>query len=271
MPSVGPRETTPGALIIFSRRKEQSSIRSNWGNEVADTSNPNSNAERALANLLQYAQIAAAVYKTEQEMMTALVTGGQAGWSVRFWQAGTASNGFQGAILENDQEVICAYKGSKFGVTGKQDWLVNDVQIAINAMPSQTHSAAEMVAVAQAYISGPARKPISIVGHSLGGGLAQIVGYLRGVPFITFNAPGCKGNIELIPGLSFTKPKAGGQKVNGFNMILGTDPVGNFGRHLGKTERFINRGKGVAHKMQAVLGTLAANQSWSAKLLHQLV
>ena len=223
-----------------------------------------------MATLMQYAQIAAAVYKDEQTMLAQLVTGGQAGWSVRFWQAGTASNGFQGAILENDAEVICAYKGSKTGVTGKQDWLVNDVQIGLNMIPSQSNSAAEMVEVAEHFIcggSGSRSKPLSIVGHSLGGGLAQLVGYLRGVPFITFNGPGMKGNL---PGL-FSSPKAGGGKVNGFNMILGTDPVGNFGRHLGKTERFINRGKGIAHKMEAVLGTLAVNAKWSGKLLHELV
>ena len=224
-----------------------------------------------MATLLDYAQIAAAVYKDEATMLQTLAAAGQANWAVRFWQAGTASNGFQGAILENDQEVICAYKGSKMGVTAKQDWLVNDVQIGLNMMPSQTHSAAEMVAVAQKYISGPGNKPISIVGHSLGGGLAQIVGYLRGVPFVTFNAPGCAGNIELIPGLAFTKAKAGGGRVNGFNMILATDPVGNLGRHLGKTERFLNRGTGIAHKMEAVLGTLAVKHAWASKLLHQLL
>jgi hypothetical protein len=226
-----------------------------------------------MATLLEYAHIAAAVYKDEKEMMERLVVQGQAGWSVRFWQAGTASNGFQGTILENDKEVICAYKGSKFGVTGKQDWLVNDVQIALNLVPSQSHSAAEMVEVAEHYIcggSGARRKPLSIVGHSLGGGLAQLVGYLRGVPFVTFNAPGMKGNIELIPGLSFTKAKAGG-KVNGFNMILLTDPVGNFGRHLGKTERFLNRGSGVAHVMKSVLETLEPNPKWAGKLLHELL
>jgi hypothetical protein len=227
-----------------------------------------------MATLLEYAQIAAAVYKDEKEMMQKLVEAGH-GWTVRFWQAGTAANGYQGAILENDQEVICAYKGSKMGVTAKSDWLINDVQIGLNMIPSQSHSAAEMVEVAERYICGSGggrTKPLSIVGHSLGGGLAQFVGYLRGVPFVTFNAPGMKGNLELIPLLGFTRVKAGGTgKVNGFNMILATDPVGNFGRHVSKTERFINHGKGIAHKMEAVLGTLLKKPAWCKKLLHELV
>ena len=64
-----------------------------------------------MATLLEYACIAAAVYKDEQTMQAALLNDGYPNWAVRFWQAGTASNGFQGAILENDQEVICAYIG----------------------------------------------------------------------------------------------------------------------------------------------------------------
>ncbi len=221
-----------------------------------------------MATLLEYACIAAAVYKDENTMQAQLQADGFPNWVVRFWQAGTASNGFQGAILENNHEVICAYKGSKTGVTGKQDWLVNDVQIGLNMIPSQTSSAAEMVEVAEAFICGgrgSRTKPLSIVGHSLGGALAQAVGYIRGTPFITFNAPGMKGN------LSGKYHKAQGGPVAGFNMILSTDPVGNFGRHLGKTERFIKRGPGIAHKMTAVLGTVRANQSWAAKMLHQLV
>jgi len=231
--------------------------------------------ESLMATLMDYARIAKAIYKdhTSGEVLDYLVENGVTGYGVRFWQAGTASNGFQGAILESDKEVICAYKGSAKGVTWKQDWLINDVQIFLNLLPSQTNSAVEMVAVAEQYICGGRgnrSKPISIVGHSLGGGLAQVVGYLMGVPFVTFNGPGMAGNIELIPGVGFTKPKSKGS-VNGFNMILWQDPVGNFGRHLGKTERFRNRGGFPAHIMENVITTLEAKLSWASKMLHQLL
>jgi len=229
--------------------------------------------EHFVATLMQYAKIAAAVYKDEKVMLEQLTAGGCGGWAVRFWQAGSASCGFQGVILENESEVICAFKGSKFGVTGYQDWVVNDGAIALGMMPKQAHSAAEMVEVAERYICGARgnrSKPLSIVGHSLGGGLAQLVGYIRGTPFVTFNAPGMKSQVSSL--LPFTtKIESGGGKVNGFNMIIWTDPVGNAGRHLGKTERFINRGSGIAHKMGAVLGTLESNAGWSGKMLHQLL
>ena len=219
---------------------------------------------------MQYAQIAKAIYKDELEMQQHLVANGCPDWAVRFWQAGTQANGFQGAILENDQEVICAFKGSKTGVTFKQDWLVSDVQIALNMIPNQTTSALEMVDVAKRYLSG--NKPISIVGHSLGGGLAQLVGFILGIPFVSFNGPGMLNNLQSLPFHRLMRQVGRNTgTARGFNMILWTDPIGNFGAHIGKTERFLNRGPGIAHVMGAVLGTLQAKPKWANKTLQQLL
>ncbi len=232
-----------------------------------------------MATLMDYAYMASAIYSLEESDMLKKMSENCPGWAVRFWQAGTAGNGFQGAILDNDKEVVCVYKGSQTkGPTIKNDWLVNDVQIALNMIPSQANSAAEMVEVAERVLcggSGNRRRPLSIVGHSLGGGLAQLIGYLRCVPFVTFNAPGMKGNVEYIP-FTGIKPKG---EANGFNMILWTDPVGNFGRHIGKTERFMTPsafnpfggGAASAHQMGSVILALKNKQKWAEKMLHQLI
>jgi hypothetical protein len=224
--------------------------------------------------------MAGAIYEDEEDnMIQGLVDGGCSDYAVRYWQARTSSNGFQGAILENDQEVVCAFKGSKGGKSFVQDWLINDMQIAINLVPSQSLSAAEMVAAAETICGGSANrsKPLSLVGHSLGGGLAQLVGYLRGAPFVTFNAPGMLGNIELVPFLyRGTKP---GGPVQGFNMILWTDPIGNYGRHIGKTERFMTPGAFnpfggaavIAHQMGNVMAVLDRKPDWAWKALDELV
>ena len=207
-------------------------------------------------------------------MIDYLVKQGCSEWSVRLWQAGTASNGFQGAILESDSEVVCAYKGTQTGgATSKQD-LLNDATLAINLIPSQAMAAAAMVAAARP-IAG--QKPIALVGHSLGGGLAQLIGYFSGVPFATFNAPGMLGNVELVPFLyRGTKP---GGPVQGFNMILATDWIGNYGRHIGKTERFMTPGGaqplgrpgGSGDMMANVLLVLESKAAWAAKVLADLV
>jgi hypothetical protein len=112
-------------------------------------------------------------------MLTALTTAmdGNLSWALLQWEAGTAANGFQGAILESPWEFVCAFKGSQppGKTTAFNDWLVNDRQIALNQVPQQTGRAKDMVDTALQMATG--YKPVSIVGHSLGGGLAQLVGF----------------------------------------------------------------------------------------------
>ena len=67
-----------------------------------------------------------------------------------------------------------------------------DVQIAFGSIPNQYYLAKE----AYKYLLGTGverRMGIDyITGHSLGGGLAQMIGAEFQVPFVTFNAPGTK-------------------------------------------------------------------------------
>ncbi len=230
----------------------------------------------ARATLLDYAYMAAASYGDNiGDVIQKFQADPQHGqWSVAAYQAGTPANGFQGAIFDSTLEVICAYKGSKGDIgdkttTGYDDWNVNDVQIALNKVPNQTPAALNFVKIAKHIASG---KPVSLVGHSLGGGLAQFVGYTLQTPFVTFNAPGMRNNLQ---GVKKVGP------VQGFNMILITDPVGNFGLHLGKTERFLTAGAlnpwggdaMFAHVMKNVIATLKLkrNNKWADKKLSELV
>ena len=229
-----------------------------------------------MPTLYRYAQFASAIYQdTEADLITKLQKSGCSAWNVRKWQALTFSDGFQGAILEGPKEVVCVFKGSTFGKAFVSDWLVNDVLIAINSLPPQMVAAYQMVTAARSVCSDSG-KPISLVGHSLGGGLAQILGYIMGYPFVTFNAPGMKGNAQVY---NFLGGAASKSKIQGFNMILWTDPVGNYGRHIGKTERFrtpgalnpFGGGAVIAHQMGNVLMALEQASDWAVKELLALV
>lgn len=240
-----------------------------------------------MPTLLEYAHMASAVYGNDKDEVRQkwgncpthgayLVSDYQGG--IAYVNNQTAGAGFQGAIFMSRDDVVVAYKGSKGGAwslvgdaeskqgTGYDDWHVNDVQIMLNKLPSQIPNA-ENFTRPYKELAEQLGARFSLVGHSLGGGLAQYIGWLWGVPFVTFNAPGMAGN--LVSGRKSIK--AAGQ-VPGFNMILATDPVGNFGVHLGKTERFLALGKpGIAHKMAAVLYAVEGSTNWRSRDLAQLI
>ncbi|MEL6363821.1 MAG: hypothetical protein AAFR11_03145 [Pseudomonadota bacterium] len=91
------------------------------------------------------------------------------------------SSGFQGAIYERGGFVIIAFKG-----TSNPHDLVSDAQLAVGRHPEQLDDAAELFA---AGLGGRGDNKILVTGHSLGGALAQAVGYITNAPFVTFNAP----------------------------------------------------------------------------------
>jgi hypothetical protein len=74
---------------------------------------------------------------------------------------------------------------------------------------------------------GPDR--VALVGGSLGGYIAQCVGYERRLRTVTFNAPGARGRL---------KPAKNPTYIT--NHIRYLDIVGNFGSHAGTTVRYPN-------------------------------
>jgi hypothetical protein len=109
-------------------------------------------------------------------------------WVVQKWETGTLfGNGFQGGIWQSQTDVIVGCCGTNPGQKGKfiQDILA-DLQIVLKMIPSQATAARKMVRIAKGMAQG---RRVSITGHSLGGGLAQVAGMWESVPFVTFNAP----------------------------------------------------------------------------------
>lgn len=103
--------------------------------------------------------------------------------------------GFKGAIYTRENDCVVAYKGTetaKGKIQSIKD-LTADYRLMVGDLPKQVAPAAQLLEFAQSSQGG---KTITICGHSLGGGLAQVVGYQANVPFITFNAPPMATNVD---------------------------------------------------------------------------
>ncbi len=174
------------------------------------------------------------------------------GWTVDIFRAKWLSGELQAAVFSQNQVSIVAFKGT----SGPMDVLA-DAKLGFCVNTSYYRKAEEFVshhAPADAYLTG----------HSLGGAIAQAVGHRRGMPFVTFNAPGT----ALIPtfntgsvmrNLSQLNPIMGagrllgaaygrvrhsnqtkrdqgamGSRDHGVNYRLAYDQVSNFGIHRGK-------------------------------------
>ncbi|HEV3436940.1 MAG TPA: YqiA/YcfP family alpha/beta fold hydrolase [Gemmata sp.] len=163
-----------------------------------------------MANCLDYAKIAMAAYYNGPNQYCWNPPGNLVDdWTVQHWEKGTLfGNGYQGGIWTSDSDVVVGCCGTNTKQKGKffQD-IIADIKIALKMMPSQARSAIKMVKLAKT-IAG--RRPVSVCGHSLGGGLAQVCGVYCNVPFVTFNAPAMKAiileskmtGLSLLPGSS---------------------------------------------------------------------
>lgn len=104
-------------------------------------------------------------------------------------------NGFKGAIYTRENDCVVAYKGTEptKGTSRLMKDLVADYRLAKGGIPKQVKPAAQLLDIA---LRNHETKTIVICGHSLGGGLAQVVGYQTKTPFITFNAPPMATNVD---------------------------------------------------------------------------
>lgn len=163
------------------------------------------------------------------------------GWTSQKWEWATwYGNGFQGGIFVNqsDGEVIVAFSGTKGGpTTAPISQNTANARIGLNVIPNMAGAAYAMVRWAQQHNPGA---KISIVGHSLGGGLAQVVGNWTGVPFISLNGPGMTSHLKM-SAFNIAKPRQMIRSIRsnptglsyGLSLSVKGDFVGNFGRHVG--------------------------------------
>lgn len=113
-----------------------------------------------------------------------------------FANSGFGNNGFYGAMLRNDQtgELLFALRGTE--PSAYQD-LFNDAQMT-NGLPNQYFDAQNFYsqAIALATQSGYATNQVIVVGHSMGGSLAQLLAVKNDVYADAFNPYGV-GNIVV--------------------------------------------------------------------------
>lgn len=97
-----------------------------------------------------------------------------------------SKSGFHAEILTNGKDIIIAYRGTNniLGIDGR-----NDLAMYRGNIPAQ---ATEALWVYDEIKEKYPNTDITVVGHSLGGSLAQIVSAMRGPLAITFNAYGTK-------------------------------------------------------------------------------
>lgn len=148
-----------------------------------------------MVNLYQYALIADAVYARWDEGNSSSAALYNSDWKCppnmkvdekSIWKLGNPfSSGFQGRVFLNTKgDAVIAFKGTKPSMTSD---LAADAKLAMGFMPTQAKDALKHTVDWMTHLKG---YTITLVGHSLGGALAQVVGSRTKLRFVTFNAPG---------------------------------------------------------------------------------
>ena len=117
-----------------------------------------------------------------------------AGWEQRARSnASWYRSGFQGSVFQHflTGEVIVSFSGTQPGPAIVTQYASN-FRILVHAIPNMAGAAYDMV-IDAIRTSGSGK--VSVAGHSLGGAVAQVVGFWTGRPFVSFNGPGMKRHL----------------------------------------------------------------------------
>jgi len=159
----------------------------------------------------------------------------------RAYTENNSSTGFNGNIYINGNEIVIVYAASN-----DQEDLENLKQIVAgnagvpfyDTMPTQLQDAINLYKKAKELYP---TANISITGHSLGGALAEQVGYITGEKAVTFGAPGMAYTlpqltvdyVENTLGLQDEYTWLNASQITNYSNM--NDPVGSIGTRLGTT------------------------------------
>jgi hypothetical protein len=187
-----------------------------------------------VATMDQYVDIADACYGSPADPKQP-----PSGFKIQKWEWATwYGDGYQGGIFSSSSEVVVGFSGTKGGVTtAPVSQNSGNVRLGVNVIPNMAGSAFAMVEWAQKNYKAV---PISIVGHSLGGALAQVVGNWAGVPFICLNGPGMVSHLKM-SAFNIFKPMQMFRSATGKNtsdtvgicFTVKGDVIAEFGYHVG--------------------------------------
>lgn len=122
-------------------------------------------------------------------------------------------SGFGAALFKSavNGETMLTYRGTNNAVTGKQDWITNLNQ-GLGKETEQYNQAMDLAKMVKRALSSPP----TIVGHSLGGGLAASAVAVTGLKGYTFNAAGLHAK---------TAARVGGAAIDRIAPLMTTQAV----------------------------------------------
>jgi hypothetical protein len=177
-----------------------------------------------MVKVLEAAECASAVYGDE----TVPKLGGWSRLNSRAPLNGLTGFFGSGFVSPLGDELVIAFRGSEgLGDDALRDWLINDVAILSKIIPIAQWAEAELFA-SNLMRQQKRWRQCFVVGHSLGGALAQIVAGNTTECFgVTFNAPGVRDHL-------FASSRAWRNAKSILNVRVKGDPVSAFGKHVGK-------------------------------------